>query len=148
MEFIRANQHSFLPDDTHCLYGADADLIMLGLTLPVKNACIIREEYVHASDKVQIMSSRKEKEVNFELIYLSILRECFDLEYSELKTQMKIEYSLESITRDFVFLFFFVGNDFLPRIYAYNIREKSIEKLIQGFKNFLRITDSYVSGRE
>jgi 5'-3' exoribonuclease 1 len=61
MEFIRANQHSFLPDDTHCLYGADADLIMLGLTLPVKNACIIREEYVHASDKVQILNSRKEK---------------------------------------------------------------------------------------
>jgi 5'-3' exoribonuclease 1 len=49
MEFIRANKHSFLTDDTHCLYGADADLIMLGLTLPVKNACIIREEYVHAS---------------------------------------------------------------------------------------------------
>lgn len=49
MEFIRANRQSFLPDDTHCLYGADADLIMLGLTLPVKNACIIREEYVHAS---------------------------------------------------------------------------------------------------
>jgi 5'-3' exonuclease len=82
------------------------------------------------------------------LIYLSILRECFDLEYSELKTQMKIEYNLEAITRDFVFLFFFVGNDFLPRIYAYNIREKSIEKLIQGFKNFLRVTDSYVTGKE
>lgn len=43
MEFIRANQEKFLPDDTHCFYGADADLIMLGLTLPIKNACIIRE---------------------------------------------------------------------------------------------------------
>lgn len=43
MEFVRANKEQFLPDDTHCFYGADADLIMLGLTLPVKNACIIRE---------------------------------------------------------------------------------------------------------
>jgi 5'-3' exonuclease len=94
------------------------------------------------------MSSRKEKEVRFELIYLSILRECFDLEYSELRSQMRIEYSLEAITRDFVFLFFFIGNDFLPRIYAYNIREKSIEKLIQGFKNFLKVTESYVAGQE
>ena len=59
---------------------------------------------------------------------------------------MKVEYSLESITKDFVFLFFFVGNDFLPRIYAYNIREKSIEKLIQGFKNYLLATDAYVAG--
>lgn len=79
MEYIRANNHLFDPNDTHCLYGADADLIMLGLTLPLKNICIIREEYVHASEKVQIMTSRKEKEINFELIYLSILRECFDL---------------------------------------------------------------------
>ena len=61
---------------------------------------------------------------------------------------MRIEYNLESITRDFVFLFFFIGNDFLPRIFAYNIREKSIEKLIQGFKNYLQTTDAYVAGNE
>jgi 5'-3' exonuclease len=59
MEFIRGNKDNFLPDDTHCLYGADADLIMLGLTLPVKNALIIREEYIHVSDKVNMMSTRK-----------------------------------------------------------------------------------------
>jgi len=45
-----------------------------------------------------------------------------DLEYSALKDQMKIGYDIDQIARDFVFLFFFVGNDFLPRIYAYNIR--------------------------
>jgi 5'-3' exonuclease len=43
MEFIRANIHNFDPDDSHCLYGADADLIMLSMTLPLKNLCIIRE---------------------------------------------------------------------------------------------------------
>lgn len=50
---------------------------------------------------------------------------------------MQIDYDINKIARDFVFLFFFVGNDFLPRIYAYNIREKSIEKMIQGFKEYL-----------
>jgi len=43
-------------------------------------------------------------------------------------------------------MFFFIGNDFLPRIYAYNIREKSIEKMIEGFKQYLCKTDSYISG--
>lgn len=42
MEWIRTNKHQFSPNDCHCLYGADADLIMLGLTLPMKNICIIR----------------------------------------------------------------------------------------------------------
>lgn len=91
------------------------------------------------------MSSRKEKEINFELIYLSILKECLDLEYSSLKPNMKVQYDINRIARDFVFLFFFVGNDFLPRIYAYNIRERGIEKLIEGFKNYLVIAENYIT---
>lgn len=57
---------------------------------------------------------------------------------------MKLEFDIERIIRDFVFLFFFVGNDFLPRCYAYNIRQSSIEKLIEAFKQFLKITSDYV----
>ena len=58
---------------------------------------------------------------------------------------MLVDYDINKIARDFVFLFFFVGNDFLPRIYAYNIREKSIEKLIQGFKDYLVTCESYIT---
>ena len=58
---------------------------------------------------------------------------------------MVVEYNVDKISRDFVFLFFFVGNDFLPRIYAYNIREKSIEYLIQGFKDYLLTCESYIT---
>jgi 5'-3' exoribonuclease 1 len=58
---------------------------------------------------------------------------------------MKVEYDVDKIARDFVFLFFFIGNDFLPRIYAYNIREKSIEKLIQGFKDYLCDCEAYIT---
>ena len=58
---------------------------------------------------------------------------------------MQIEYNIDKIARDFVFLFFFIGNDFLPRIYAYNIREKSIEKLITGFKDYLVACQGYIT---
>ena len=76
---------------------------------------------------------------------MSILKECFDIEYQCLKDKMQVEYNVDKIARDFVFLFFFVGNDFLPRIYAYNIREKSIEKMIQGFKEYLVTCESYIT---
>jgi len=33
-----------------------------------------------------------------------------------------LNYSITKIIKDFVFLFFFIGNDFLPRCMAYNIR--------------------------
>ena len=39
---------------------------------------------------------------------------------------MKIGFDLQSVLKDFVFLFFFIGNDFLPRCMVYNIRESSI----------------------
>ena len=62
---------------------------------------------------------------------------------------MKVPYNINQVARDFVFLFFFVGNDFLPRIYAYNIRERSIEKLIEGFKEHLAQAEAYLTdGRE
>lgn len=54
-------------------------------------------------------------------------------------------YDIHSITRDFVFLFFFIGNDFLPRIYAFNIREKEIEKLITCFKSHLLQAQQYIT---
>jgi 5'-3' exoribonuclease 1 len=72
------------------------------------------------------------------MIFLTILREYFDLEYQELKDKLEnLEYSITKIIKDFVFLFFFIGNDFLPRCMAFNIRERSIEKLIAALKTFL-----------
>jgi 5'-3' exonuclease len=53
---------------------------------------------------------------------------------------MKIPFQLDRVIKDFVFLFFFIGNDFLPRCFAYNIRVSSIEDLIEAFKEFLVTT--------
>jgi 5'-3' exonuclease len=81
------------------------------------------------------------------MIFLTILREYFDVEYNKIKDQMKhLEYSISKIIKDFVFLFFFIGNDFLPRCMAYNIRERSIEKLIAALKTFLIDAEDYVVG--
>lgn len=81
------------------------------------------------------------------MIFLTILREYFDIEYREIKNELKhLEYSINRIIKDFVFLFFFIGNDFLPRCMAYNIRERSIEKLIAAFKIFLVEAEDYVVG--
>jgi 5'-3' exonuclease len=61
---------------------------------------------------------------------------------------MKIAFNLDRVIKDFVFLFFFVGNDFLPRSMAYNIKQTSIEELIDAFKIFLKATDDYVIGSD
>lgn len=60
---------------------------------------------------------------------------------------MKVEYDLNRIIDDFIFLCFFVGNDFLPRIYSFQIRLGSLEKLVDSFKEFLVETDDYLHKR-
>lgn len=57
---------------------------------------------------------------------------------------MKTKYDIQKIINDFVFLCFFIGNDFLPRCYCYDIREGHIERLIDGFKEFLLTCENYL----
>ena len=59
---------------------------------------------------------------------------------------MKVPFLIDRIINDFVFLFFFIGNDFLPRCMTYNIRKTSIEKLIEAFKSYLMVAEDYVVG--
>jgi 5'-3' exoribonuclease 1 len=58
------------------------------------------------------------------MIYLNIVREYLNLEYSEIEKEMKnLKYSIENIIDDFLLICFFIGNDFIPRLYCFNIRE-------------------------
>lgn len=61
---------------------------------------------------------------------------------------MKHEYNVQKIINDFVFLCFFIGNDFLPRCYCYDIREGFLERLIEGFKEYLINSETYLLGEE
>jgi 5'-3' exoribonuclease 1 len=57
-----------------------------------------------------------------------------ELEFSPLKLQMKnLKFDINSIIDDFVFLFYFIGNDFLPRMYCFDIRNENLEKLLKVF---------------
>ena len=58
MEYIRLSkaQPDYNPNMRHCLYGLDADLIMLGLLSHDPHFCLLREE-------VKFGPARKKKEV-------------------------------------------------------------------------------------
>ena len=137
---------NFDPCSTHVIYGPDADLIMLGLLTHMDNIMILRENYSFPT-KLSKAVKRESKPTEWIILYLNILKEYFHQEYSLISSQMKIPYDLNRIIDDFIFLCFFVGNDFLPRIYSFSIRLGSLEKLIQCFKSFLIQTDNYLHHR-
>ena len=103
------------PEDTYCISGMDADLIMLSLVTHIPNLYILREEtYI--------------KGLQYYILNIGQSRE-------KLKKMLKWKsdkypYNSISAIDDFVFICFTTGNDFLPHIPSIEIIESGIELLI------------------
>uniref|UniRef100_A0A915APM3 5'-3' exoribonuclease n=3 Tax=Parascaris TaxID=6254 RepID=A0A915APM3_PARUN len=170
MDFIRRQRASSShdPNTVHCLCGADADLIMLGLATHEPNFNIIREEFVPnqqrpcdlcgqyghevkdcqglAQDEAaECDANPMQKETNFIFVRLPVLRE-----YLERELQMNnssIPFDLEKAIDDWVFMCFFVGNDFLPHLPSLEIRENAIDRLIRLYKDMVAKVGGYLTNQ-
>ena len=171
MEFIRQERASatYDPNQSHCIYGADADLIMLGLAAHEPRFFIIREIVITANDKwcstcgkrghyfldcraadsIEDEAKVQEKinagniQVQFQFINLKLVREYLHLTF--MRANIPFGYDLERIIDDFVFLCFFVGNDFLPHVPCLTIREGGIDMLLKVYEYCLSIMPDYLT---
>jgi len=112
LQYIRENDNDY----KYIIYGLDADLIFLALSTNRKNIYLLREA----------QEFNKNKSGTEKLNYVSIdrLRECILQEINNLLYDEVIDRKLDenSIIRDFVFICYFLGNDFLPHIPSIDIK--------------------------
>ncbi|ORX38527.1 putative exonuclease [Kockovaella imperatae] len=143
-EFIRLTkaQPDYNPNTRHCLYGLDADLIMLGLLSHDPHFCLLREEVTFGR---KTKKSTGLAHTNFYLLHLSLLREYIDLEFSSLATQIPFEYDLERIIDDFILMGIFVGNDFLPHLPDLHINEGALERIWTIYKQVMPKAGGYLN---
>ncbi|XP_012934776.1 5'-3' exoribonuclease 2 [Aplysia californica] len=168
MDYIRRQraQPEHDPNTHHCLCGADADLIMLGLATHEPNFTIIREEFKpnqprpcdlcgqmgHELKNCEGMAKEPGAdesmglfgaEQQFIFVRLCVLREYLQ---SELEMpNLPFEYDFERALDDWVFMCFFVGNDFLPHLPSLEIREGAIDRLVKLYKNTVYKTGGYLT---
>ncbi|KAK9364228.1 XRN 5'-3' exonuclease N-terminus-domain-containing protein [Lipomyces starkeyi] len=173
MEFIRSQRQSphHNPNTTHAIYGLDADLIMLGLATHEPHFRVLREDvffqdraprHCHLCGQQGHMASQctgqaKVKNGEFDergvtvaadkkpfiWLQVGILREYLELELHV--PRLPFKFDLERAIDDWVFMCFFVGNDFLPHIPSLEIRENGIDILIGIWRRGLASMGNYLT---
>ncbi|XP_059616160.1 5'-3' exoribonuclease 2 homolog [Phlebotomus argentipes] len=166
MDYIRRqrSQPNHDPNTQHVLCGADADLIMLGLATHEPNFTIIREEFLpnkerpcevcsqfgHELSKCEGLNGSESnepppvaKEVQFIFVRLPVLREYLERELE--MPNLPFEYNFDRVIDDWVFMCFFVGNDFLPHLPSLEIREGAIDRLVNLYKKCVYKTGGYLT---
>ncbi|KAG7460630.1 hypothetical protein MATL_G00200770 [Megalops atlanticus] len=171
MDYIRRQraQPNHDPNTHHCLCGADADLIMLGLATHEPNFTIIREEFKpnkprpcglcgqlgheikdcegmareKRGEHDQFADSAPTAEQEFIFIRLSVLREYLERELT--MASLPFPFDFERSVDDWVFMCFFVGNDFLPHLPSLEIREGAIDRLVNIYKDVVHKTGGYLT---
>lgn len=171
MDYIRRQraQPNHDPNTHHCLCGADADLIMLGLATHEPNFTIIREEFKpnkprpcalcgqmgHELKECQGTAREKQgqhdefadsmpvSEQEFIFIRLCVLREYLSRELT--MASLPFPFDFERSVDDWVFMCFFVGNDFLPHLPSLEIREGAIDRLVGIYKDVVHKTGGYLT---
>ncbi|KAG2018391.1 exonuclease II [Coprinopsis cinerea AmutBmut pab1-1] len=145
MEYIRLSraQPDYNPNVRHCLYGLDADLIMLGLLSHDPHFCLLREEVKFGPQRKK--GNQSLESTNFYLLHLSLMREYLDLEFRDIEHVLPFPYNLERVIDDFILLAVFVGNDFLPNLPDLHIHENGLEKLFDVYKKALPGLNGYIN---
>ncbi|XP_024537913.1 5'-3' exoribonuclease 2-like [Selaginella moellendorffii] len=127
MSFIRGKRknHSgeYDPETSHCVFGADADLILLTLATHEQNFSILRESREWTSQRQENVAT------GFEFLDLSLLRECL-VQRMRVAECPPFEIDDERVIDDFVFMCCLIGNDFLPHIPTLLIDDGAIDSMI------------------
>jgi 5'-3' exoribonuclease 1 len=108
------------PEESYCLQGLDADLIMLGLSTHYPKFYILREDQYDITNKYFVIDTA------------AAAMQLSEIMRWESKTH---RYDEENAIDDFIFLCFMAGNDFLPHIPSIEILESGIEIILSAYRD-------------
>ena len=149
MDFIRhaKSKPDYDPNIRHCLYGLDADLMMLGLCTHDPHFSLLREEVRFTSKKTVQKRTVTPENTTFHLLHLSLLREYIDHEFRSLREEaiLPFGYNLESIIDDWILMGFLIGNDFLPHLPNLHINKGALSELFATYKKVLPQLTGYIN---
>ena len=138
----------YQPNQRHCMYGLDADLIMLALVTHEPNFCLLRE-VVKFGGGGKGQPSREAlanpSAEHFVLFQVGLLRDYFDAEFRHLAPRLPFGYDPERVVDDFVLFCMLIGNDFLPALPTLDINEGALDVIFKLYKELLPTLGGYMT---
>ena len=174
VDYIRKQrlEPNYDPNQQNVIYGLDADLIMLSMATHESRFHVLREDVFaedkqrnsncyscgkpgHIADKCPGKGRQDKTELQqngskldtspkpFIFLQVTTLREYLE---AELKPQKQVNFifDLERAIDDWIFLCFFVGNDFLPHLPSLELREGAIDILLKIYKDLQGQLGGYI----
>lgn len=141
MDYIRNAKLS--SDDTFVIYGLDADLIFLSMITKMPNMYLLRERVYFGRNKKGSpdMDKKSYKEIEYDFMSIKMLKYYF---YEESKLKTKEEYDIDHLIQDFIFLCFFIGNDFLPNLCSVDIKYGGLDKIQSYYYDIMPKMEQYL----
>lgn len=148
-DYIRLNPEKHLKETT-VIYGLDADLIMLSINhLPICNNIYLFRETPHF---IQSINSELEPDANYFLDIPELTQTIIQYMNYSLKPDSNVENDIHVKTDlakvyDYIFLCFFLGNDFMPHFPALNIRTGGIDKMLNAYRVTIKPNEYLTDGK-
>ncbi|KAL6870933.1 hypothetical protein ACP4OV_014781 [Aristida adscensionis] len=175
MSFIRTqrSQENYDPNTRHCLYGLDADLIMLALASHEIHFSILREDVLRPIQPENCITLTKEflkteepsgkcrgwfprsteasprsmiPKKPYQFLNIWVLREYLELDLKIPDPVIKTD--IERLVDDFIFICFLTGNDFIPHIPSLEIYENAVDLLIEVYRTTFNKMGGYIVNTE
>ena len=128
LQFIRDNQKQS-KDYSYVIYGLDADLIFLALSTESDKIYLLREaNEINKNESKEVLNY-----VSIKIMRKSIVSTLIDTIEKQLEIKSVYLFDSTRLVNDFIFMCYFLGNDFLPHIPSLDIHHNGIENLIENW---------------
>ena len=145
-DYIRRNPAKHA-DQVTVIYGLDADLIMLSINhLPVCPKIFLFRE---TPQFIGSIDANLEPDADY-LLDIPELTEAIIAHMNnnvELSKEQKLSVSQRNKVYDYIFLGFFLGNDFMPHFPAINIRTGGVDKMMNAYKATIGPDENLCDGK-
>ncbi|CAM0147036.1 unnamed protein product [Urochloa decumbens] len=174
MSFIRAqrSRENYDPNTRHCLYGLDADLIMLALASHELHFSILREDVLRQNQPencvpvakelfkteeprkcrgwfpraTEMIPRGKSLKKPYQFLNIWVLREYLELDLKIPNPVVKTD--IERLIDDFIFICSLSGNDFIPHIPSVEMHECAVDLLMEVYKQTFNKMGGYIVNME